>query len=307
MGKCERLWKTVGEELIDRAHPEDLEETRERLKHYFQHYNHFRPHQGLDGMTPADRFFGVEDQVRREIEGAQADNALRVALGERPVSRSFLVGNFDGQQVAVRSGKDGLFIEKTGEAVPAKSGGKEADHDDHDAAGEADEEVREEDAVCGAAASGGGGAGALGAGERGGEDEGARDGRSDASLLAGEDDQDGGDDGDEGDGAAPVAVEPDGGLGDGGGAAEAAAVAEGASSLGGDEPAQTGPAAGEGTRPDAGAGEDPRADAGPSCGPGPCEGGCATREGAGTRSGSGCGSTEASSGESEERSRGATA
>ena len=166
VGKCERLWKTVGDELIDRAHPEDLEETRERLKHYFRHYNHFRPHQGLDGMTPADRFFGVEDQVRREVEGAQADNALRLALGERPVSRSFLVGNFDGQQVAVRSGKDGLFIEKVGEAVPAKSGGKGKDHDDDGA--EADAQVQEADALRGAAAAGGGGAGALGAGAGGG-------------------------------------------------------------------------------------------------------------------------------------------
>jgi len=31
------------------------------------HYNHFRPHQGLKGMVPADRFFDVEDQIREEL------------------------------------------------------------------------------------------------------------------------------------------------------------------------------------------------------------------------------------------------
>jgi hypothetical protein len=258
VGKCERLWKTVAEELIDRAHPEDLEETRERLRHYFQHYNHLRPHQGLGGMTPADRFFGVEEQVRREVEGAQADNALRLALGERPVSRSFLVGNFDGQPVAVRSGKDGLVIE----TVPAMTGGKGRTHDDHDDAGEEDAEVREEDALRDAAAAGGGGAGALGAGGGGGAEEGARDGRGDAALLAGEDDEDGGFDGAEGDGTAPVAVEPDGGVGDGGGAPEAAAVAEGTAALGGDHAQEEGGDAREGAQPDAGAGEDSPADAG---------------------------------------------
>ncbi len=280
VGKCERLWKTVGEELIDRARPEDLEETRERLGHYFKHYNHFRPHQGLEGMTPADRFFGLEDQVRREVEGAQAENAHRLALGERPVSRSFLVGNFDGRQVAVRSGKDGLVIETVGERVPAEAGGKGNDHDDHDGAGaEADAEVPEEDALRGAPAAGGGRAGAVGAGERGGEEEGARDGGGDSQDLAREGDEGGGGGGAEGDGAAPVADEPDGGLGDGGGAAQAAAVEEGSGAVGGDGPPQEGGGTGEGARPDAGARQDPPADAGLEG-----TGACCTAAGTGTRS-----------------------
>jgi transposase InsO family protein len=259
VGKCERLWKTVAEELIDRAHPETLEETRERLGHFFKHYNHFRPHQGIGGLTPADRFFGVEGQVRREVEGAQAENALRMALGERPRVRDFLVGSLDGQPVNVRSGKDGIHIERGD--VPAEAGRKDEGHDDHDGA-EADAAVREEDAVCDAGAAGGGGAGALGGGLGGGAEAGARDGRGDAALLAGEDDEDGGGDGDEGDGAAPVAAQPDGGLGDGGGALEAAAEPEGAGAVGGDGTASACRAAGEGARADAGPREDPPADAG---------------------------------------------
>jgi transposase InsO family protein len=304
VGKCERLWKTVGEELIERARPEELEETRERLGHYFKHYNHFRPHQGLGGMTPADRFFGVEEAVRKEVEGAAAENALRMALGERPRSRSFLVGNFDGKPVTVRSGKDGIYIETDNGEVPAAAGGKDGDHDDHDGA---EEEVPEEDAVCDAAEAGGGGAGALGAGGGGGEEEGARDGRGDAPVLAGEDEQGGGDGGAQGDGSPALAAQPDGGLGDGGGAPEAAPEPEGAAAVGGDVAPQEGGGAGEGTPPDAGAGENPRADAGPSGGRGPDEGGCATPGTGGTRSGDGSGRTGEGSGGSEGRSRGATA
>jgi transposase InsO family protein len=37
LGKCERLWRTVAEELWERARPQDLAEARERLGHYFAH------------------------------------------------------------------------------------------------------------------------------------------------------------------------------------------------------------------------------------------------------------------------------
>src|SRR5204862_5208447 len=57
LGKCERLWQSVAEELWDRVHPQELEEARARLKHYFAFYNFFRPHQGIDGGIPAERFF----------------------------------------------------------------------------------------------------------------------------------------------------------------------------------------------------------------------------------------------------------
>jgi transposase InsO family protein len=269
LGKCERLWKTVGDELIDRAHPEDLEETRERLGHYFKHYNHFRPHQGIGGMTPADRFFGVEEAVRREVEGAQAENALRMALGERPRERSFLVGNLDGRVVTVRSGAEGLRIETQdmGDGIPVEeTTERECDHDgtDHQAPTENDEEGETHDANAG----GGVGAGSVGAGGGGGEEESPRDGGGDAVLLAGEDGQGEGGGGAEGDGVAAVAVEPDGGLGDGGGTVEAAADASGPGGLGGDGAASPRRVTGEGTRrcPEPGAAVG--ADAGPSGSPG---------------------------------------
>lgn len=270
LGKCERLWKTVGVELVDRAEPKDLEEMRERLRHYFKHYNHFRPHQGLDGMTPADRFFGVADHVRKEVEGGQAENALRLALGEPPQARSFLVGNLDGHQVTVRRTEKGLEIEaadgtKTvmGPGTPGATG-KGGSEDEGRDGGDEDEEGEGPEASSGlpdAPPGGGGGAGAVGAGERGGEEAGARGGDHDPVLVAGGDEEVGGGLEAAGDGAAAVADGPDGAQRDDGGSAEAAAGAR-AAGVGGGVAAAAGGGTGEGTLPGAGAGGDSGGDAG---------------------------------------------
>ena len=57
LGKCERLWQTVKDEFWDRVVPTDLGDARRRFADWVSHYNFFRPHQGLGGLVPADRFF----------------------------------------------------------------------------------------------------------------------------------------------------------------------------------------------------------------------------------------------------------
>lgn len=112
VGKCERFWETLKRELWDRVHPKDLEEARERVRHFIAHHNHSRPHQSLDGMVPADRFFGVESEVRAAIEATVAKNALRLALGETPRRPVFLVGQIDGQSVSLH-GEQGRIVVQT--------------------------------------------------------------------------------------------------------------------------------------------------------------------------------------------------
>jgi hypothetical protein len=270
VGKCERLWDTVSAELWERTHPQELDEARERLGNFFRHYNHFRTHQGIDGMTPADRFFGVEDQVRREVLRGQAENALAVALGRPPKEQSYLVGNMDGHRVTVRRTAKGLEIETaegtktvSGTKTPGEAGEKGEDHG-HDGGGEEDEDGEApaaQGAIPPAPEGGGGGAGTLGAGERGGEEEGAHDGQHDPELVAGPDDEvaDGGEAG--GDAAALVAAGADGALGDDRGALEAAAET-GAAGGGGGASSAAGRGTGEGAGSGAGAGDDSRADAG---------------------------------------------
>lgn len=53
-GKVERFWRTVEEDLIQETNFESVEELREELLKYLVYYNHQRPHQALNGKTPAD-------------------------------------------------------------------------------------------------------------------------------------------------------------------------------------------------------------------------------------------------------------
>ena len=55
LGKIERFWKTIWTDFLHRASFETFESARERIAHWVGYYNHKRPHQGIDGMCPADR------------------------------------------------------------------------------------------------------------------------------------------------------------------------------------------------------------------------------------------------------------
>jgi transposase InsO family protein len=112
VGKTERFWATVGEEFWERIQPQDLTEAKERFGHFVAHYNHFRPHQGIDGMVPADRFFGVKEQVREAMEKTMDRNELLLALGEKPRKPVFLVGQIGDQQVSLH-GERGRLIFQT--------------------------------------------------------------------------------------------------------------------------------------------------------------------------------------------------
>jgi transposase InsO family protein len=116
VGKCERLWKTIQDELWARVMLRDLEDARERLAHFVAHYNFQRPHQSLDGMTPADRFFGAEGAVKEAMERAIERNVLRLAIGETPRKPVYLVGQIDGQSVSVH-GEGGRVVVQTSDGV----------------------------------------------------------------------------------------------------------------------------------------------------------------------------------------------
>ncbi len=111
VGKTERFWATVMEEFWGRYQPQDLAEAKERLGHFINHYNHFRPHQGIDGMVPADRFFGVENEVRKALEAAMQKNELRLAVGEEPRKPVYLVGQIGDQQVSMHGEKGKVVIQ----------------------------------------------------------------------------------------------------------------------------------------------------------------------------------------------------
>lgn len=50
LGKIERFWKTIWEDFLVRAKFESFESARERVRFWVKHYNHRRPHQGIEGL-----------------------------------------------------------------------------------------------------------------------------------------------------------------------------------------------------------------------------------------------------------------
>jgi len=119
VGKCERFWETVGKEFWERVRPQELADARKRLDHFINYYNHFRPHQGLDGMVPADRFFGVEKEVRRILEETIEKNSLRLALDEAPRSPVFLIGQIGNTPLSMH-GESGQLVLQTSDGTIQK-------------------------------------------------------------------------------------------------------------------------------------------------------------------------------------------
>ena len=116
LGKIERFWQTLWREYLSEAVFASFADACQRLDHWIQYYNHQRPHQGIEGASPADRFYGLEGDVDEALRQGCEENALRLALGQEPQAPLYLLGQLGGTDVrVVRKGED---IEvKVGEAV----------------------------------------------------------------------------------------------------------------------------------------------------------------------------------------------
>jgi transposase InsO family protein len=80
LGKIERFWSTIWQNFLVRAQFDSFEAARERIKLWIQYYNYKRPHQGIEGMCPADRFFEIQSQLRQTLEAGMQENLLELAL-----------------------------------------------------------------------------------------------------------------------------------------------------------------------------------------------------------------------------------
>jgi transposase InsO family protein len=121
VGKCERLWETIGQEFWERARPNDLADARTRLSHFIAHYNFFRPHQGIEGVVPADRFFGAENALRATLEKQLSRRELDEALSETPRKSVYLFGQIGDEQVSV-VGERGELVVQTSSGVRQRMG-----------------------------------------------------------------------------------------------------------------------------------------------------------------------------------------
>ena len=110
LGKIERFWKTIYEEFLVRAQFGSFEEAQERIRQWVQYYNHKRPHQGIGGLCPADRYFEIAGELRKTMEQGIADNVLEMALRGKPKEPFYMVGRMEGQSVVLRAEKGKLRL-----------------------------------------------------------------------------------------------------------------------------------------------------------------------------------------------------
>jgi len=110
LGKIERFWKTIYLEFLSRAQFASFEDAAERIRQWVKYYNHKRPHQGIGGLCPADRYFEIQSELKKTIEQGIQENLLEMALRGKPRLPFYMVGRMEGQSVVLRAEKGRLRL-----------------------------------------------------------------------------------------------------------------------------------------------------------------------------------------------------
>lgn len=101
-GKVEAAVGTLRRELWDIEHFASRAEAQQKLAAFFDAYNERRAHMGIDGLTPADRFFGRADRVLATVDALSRKRQGALAQFDRPgVPVEELGGPADGQPLEV--------------------------------------------------------------------------------------------------------------------------------------------------------------------------------------------------------------
>jgi transposase InsO family protein len=105
LGKIERFWQSILAEFLQRAQFTSYEDAASRICFWKKYYNYKRPHQGIGGLCPADRFFEIDTALRKTLEQGIEENALELALRGQPRDPFYMVGRMGDQSVVIRAEK----------------------------------------------------------------------------------------------------------------------------------------------------------------------------------------------------------
>jgi transposase InsO family protein len=108
VGKAERFWGSLWRECLESAQIRSVDEARLRVGLYIDHYNFHRPHQGIDGLTPADRFFEAAPEVLKTLKARVTPRAGELARDGLPRKSFYLTG---------RIGDAGISVHAEGERI----------------------------------------------------------------------------------------------------------------------------------------------------------------------------------------------
>lgn len=101
-GKVERLIQTIKAELIHKVRFSGYEEARRGIEEFIRSYNFERPHQGIGGSLPSDRFYGVLGEVSR-VESELLDKRV-------DTSKGYLIYKIHDHSLSVVCSQEGLQV-----------------------------------------------------------------------------------------------------------------------------------------------------------------------------------------------------
>lgn len=119
LGKIERFWQTILSEFLQRAQFTSYEDAANRIAFWVKYYNYKRPHQGIGGLCPADRFFEIDTTLKKTLEQGIEENALELALRGEPRDPFYMVGRMGDQSVVIRAekGKVKMLVDDSQELI----------------------------------------------------------------------------------------------------------------------------------------------------------------------------------------------
>ena len=107
IGKIESWHRNIQRELLRQKEFESVEEARDAIAEYVEYYNHERVHMGINYVTPADRFYGVEKHIQAEMSNSRGKQ-----------SDLYLTARIDGQPLRVeQDGPDKLVVKLAGKSI----------------------------------------------------------------------------------------------------------------------------------------------------------------------------------------------
>lgn len=115
LGKIERFWGTLWRECIETAVFVDLEDARRRIGLFIDYYNFQRAHHGIEGLVPADRFFGAAADVLRTLKERVAANAVELARHGAPKTPFYVTGQVAGKAFRVHAEGERVILTREGQ------------------------------------------------------------------------------------------------------------------------------------------------------------------------------------------------
>ncbi len=112
-GKVERFFQTIKRECFGKTRFNSYSDGRRGLADYIRGYNFGRPHQGIAGFRPADRFYGVigeRSRIEAELVGKELDFSKGYCIFKLQDHCVSVVSSGEGIQVLL----DGKLLQEAG-------------------------------------------------------------------------------------------------------------------------------------------------------------------------------------------------